>query len=525
MIFDLSPTLSKACLDFSEAERVNRPGAWTCLLIVIFCVCLFNSETYSQVINSDTVTVSNQPYLTTHSSISGLPDSLTFGKHIFSKNFRIAKQDFSIAIDPLIQASGGIDLAEKQNSVDILGGIRTEIRVSKLAFAISAAKGFAALSGYQKEYVQDHEVIPGMGYAHPYKDNYNYNYVASNFWYAPSKRFYIQLGYDKNFIGDGYRSLLLSDNASNYPFLKLSTTVWKFRYINIWAQFNSIFDSNGDRDLFQKKYGAFHYLSWDIHKRFSIGLFETIVWQTGDSVGARGFEINYLNPFVFYRPVEFSVGSPDNALLGLNTKLRLWKKTVLYGQIMLDEFFLTHIRSMDGWWANKQAAQLGCKVYDLFGIKNLYVQTEANYVRPFTYSHYKTNQNYGHYNQPLAHILSSNFIESVNFIKYHYRKFYFDYELMAALKGENIDSLNYGANLYDSYTTRFNELGNYTGQGLKTYIFYNSLKLSYLLNQTNSMGFFIQVTDRRKYSSLADEHSMLFMAGIQICPVKRYWDF
>jgi hypothetical protein len=335
----------------------------------------------------------------------------------------------------------------------------------------------------------------------------------------------VQAGYDKNFIGDGYRSLLLSDNASNYPFLKLSTTIWKFKYINLWAQFNDIRNSGGDRDLFQKKFGAFHYLDWEVNKRLNIGLFEAIIWQAKDTSGYRGFDVNYLNPFIFYRPVEFSVGSPDNALMGLNVKLRLWKKTFLYSQIMLDEFYLQHVRDRDGWWANKQAAQIGAKVYDLFKVKNLFIQGEINYVRPFTYSHYIILKNYGHYNQPLAHPLVSNFLESVNFIKYKYKNFYIEYELMAAMKGENIDTLNYGADLYETYVTYAKEYGNYTGQGLRTFIFYNSLKISYLFNETNRMGFFIQVADRRKYSSLPTENTLFVMAGIQICPVKRYWDF
>ena len=33
----------------------------------------------------------------------------------------------------------------------------------------------------------------------------------------------------------------------------------------------------------------------------------------------RGYEISYLNPIIFYRPVEYSMGSnKGNALMGLN---------------------------------------------------------------------------------------------------------------------------------------------------------------------------------------------------------------
>jgi hypothetical protein len=448
----------------------------------------------------------------------------TSGRHIV--NFHLGKsKNVFVTLDPLLQLSGGVDAIEKEKIFDFTGGAKISLQSKKIAFNFNAAKGISQLSPYQNNYIQEHEVIPGMGYANSYKDYYHYNYLAANFWYKPSKYFYLQLGYDKNFIGDGYRSLLLSDCASNYPFLKLSTSVWKLKYVNLFAQFNDISYSNGDIDLFGKKFGAFHYLEWEVTKRLNIGLFETIIWQVEDSSRYRGFDVNYLNPFIFYRPVEFSLGSPDNALMGLNVKLKLWKKTFLYSQIMLDEFLLKHVRDMDGWWANKQAAQLGAKVYDLFGVKNLFIQGEINYVRPYTYSHYSGLRNYGHYNQPLAHILESNFIESVNFVKYNYKKIHFEYEFMAAMKGENTDSLNYGGNIYENYVTYVTEFGNYVGQGVRTFIFYNSLKCSYIFNEINQFGFFIQLVDHQTFSSQQDEHNLLLLAGIQISPIKRYWDF
>lgn len=46
--------------------------------------------------------------------------------------------------------------------------------------------------------------------------------------YALKKHFTFQTGHDRNFIGDGYRSLILSDNATPYPFLKIVTDFGKF---------------------------------------------------------------------------------------------------------------------------------------------------------------------------------------------------------------------------------------------------------------------------------------------------------
>jgi len=46
-----------------------------------------------------------------------------------------------------------------------------------------------------------------------------------------------------------------------------------------------------------------------------------------------------LNPIVFYRPQEYSVGSPDNSMMGLNISGKLFGSLKLYAQAVADEFF------------------------------------------------------------------------------------------------------------------------------------------------------------------------------------------
>ena len=53
--------------------------------------------------------------------------------------------------------------------------------------------------------------------------------------YQTSKHFNFQFGHGKHFIGDGYRSMLLSDNSFNYPYLKITTDVWKVSYVNLYS--------------------------------------------------------------------------------------------------------------------------------------------------------------------------------------------------------------------------------------------------------------------------------------------------
>jgi hypothetical protein len=116
--------------------------------------------------------------------------------------------------------------------------------------------------------------------------------------------------------------------------------------------------------------------------------------------------------------VEGTVGSPDNAVAGIDFKANAFHQIQLYGQLLLDEFILKQITKNNGYWANKWGLQLGLKYIDAFTIKNLDVQFESNRVRPYTYAHSDSVANYTHYNLPLAHPLGANFQELIGIIKY-----------------------------------------------------------------------------------------------------------
>ena len=101
------------------------------------------------------------------------------------------------------------------------------------------------LPDYLEGYVRNNEnVVPGQGMA---KYNLLYQESIMDFYYATgyinydvNKFFDVQLGHGKHFIGDGYRSMILSDNSFNYPYLKITTDVWKFKYVNLFSYFQDI---------------------------------------------------------------------------------------------------------------------------------------------------------------------------------------------------------------------------------------------------------------------------------------------
>ncbi len=278
--------------------------------------------------------------------------------------------------------------------------------------------------------------------------------------YSPSHIFSFSVGKGKQFWGAGYRSLFLSDNTNPYPYLKANVSVWKIKYVWLvsFLQDRIYYDTTGTG--WQPKYTASHLLSWNLTKWFNLNLFETVVWRGRDSLGVRNLDVNYLNPIIFYRPVEFSLGSPDNVIMGGGWNLKILKKVLVYNQFIFDEFKLAEIKSGNNWWGNKYGYQIGTKVY----LKHLILQTEYNWVRPFTYSHGSALEAYGAWQQPLAHPLGANFNEWLMIVRYQKGKHSLRLFLSESQRGLST-TFNTGGNIFRPYDDNRNEYGNTMLQG------------------------------------------------------------
>jgi len=451
------------------------------------------------------------------------------GKKLFNEHLiHINKDGLNLTIDPALNFEVGKDLV-KNNEMKFVNtrGFQVEGSIQKkFSFFTTFYENQAKFIEYLDKNIQLYRVVPGQGLIKDFKGSgFDYAWASGYISYTPSKYVNIQFGHGKNFWGDGYRSLLISDNAFNYPYLKISTNIWRFKYVNLYAEFQDL-KTPYSYDLgFHKKYGTFHYLSYAVNKRLNIGLFESIIWKAEDSTGFRGFDINYLNPIIFFRPVEFSLGSPDNALMGLNISYKIRKNNVVYGQLLLDEFKIHEVIPGSGWWANKQAFQLGFKSYDIFGVKNLYLQSEFNSVRPYTYTSRSTLQNYAHYNQALAHPLGANFRESVSFLKYNVKRFFAEFKFNHAVYGADIDGVNFGKDIFKSYDTHPKEYDNYIGQGIKTKLTYKDFKISYLLNLSTNLNISLGISDRIEKSVIINKHSTFIYFGIRTSLHNFYYDF
>ena len=377
-------------------------------------------------------------------------------------------------------------------------------------------------------------IIPGIGISKRFKtDSYDFPLAEANIAFTPSRFLNLNLGYGRNFIGDGYRSLLLSDGASPYPYVKLNTTFWKIKYTNVYTWLKDVRTEVLEDRTYASKFSASHYLSWNATKRLNIGLFESVVWSNDNN---RGFDMSFVNPIIFYRSVEFASSSRSgNALLALTSKYKVNNQINVYGQFLVDEFALDDVKAANKSWRNKFGYQIGAKYFNAFNIENLLLQVEYNVVRPYVYAHSEPITNYGHNNQSLGHNWSANFKELIGIGRYHKGRYFADAKFTYGKRGfdfdKTIDPKNYGGDIYLDYDNdRPFNTGVKAGQGNTTNVFIADVQAGYLINPASNMKVFASVIYRnfdplQETATIVREGTTWFSVGVRCDIFNWYFDY
>ncbi|GAB2764303.1 hypothetical protein GCM10027275_01740 [Rhabdobacter roseus] len=350
----------------------------------------------------------------------------------------------------------------------------------KLGFYTFVSDNQGTFADYVRRYAWQYN-FPGEGLAKTLR-NTGVDFLSARGYitFRPLKSINVQFGHDRNFIGSGYRSMILSDNSSPYLFMRIETHLGRFHYTNLWASMINTQDTPSRDMLRSKKYAAMHHLSINLTDRLNVGVFEAEVFKRDSTQG--GFDPNYLNPIIFYRFVESYLGSEDNALLGFDFRWLAGRRLSVYGQFILDEFLTKYFFSSSGSWTKKYAGQLGIKYIDAFGIPNLDLQAEYNVARPYQYTHRDGGRNYVHYRQPLAHPLGANFREWVGILRYKMTpRLTTYYTLSWTNQGLDRYGENWGSNLLPDYETRMSDFGNTIAQGVTSHTLFSDVRLSYML--------------------------------------------
>ncbi|MCZ8297584.1 MAG: gliding motility protein RemB [Flavobacterium sp.] len=468
------------------------------------------------------------------------PKSSWWGKKIWNDDLvAIQGNDYRFTLNPVFdfqlgrETSGATDYTfVNTRGVQIRGGLGKEVN-----FSATIYESQGRFADYFNQYAislrpsgGNPATIPGIGIAKEFKtDAFDFPMAEAYINYAPGKFVEMQLGHGRNFIGDGYRSLLLTDGVSPYPYFKINTTFWKIKYTNLYMWMKDNRPEVTVDGTYATKFVASHYLSWNVNRRLNIGFFESVVWANQND---RGFDMNFVNPIIFYRAVEFSSSSRSgNALLGLTGKYKLSNSVNAYGQFLLDEFSLGEIRAQNQSWKNKYAYQLGLKYYNAFNVDNLMLQLEYNFVRPYVYSHSNVLTNYGNSNQSLGHQWGGNLKELIAIGRYTHGRYYASAKLHYGVRGLDINGLNYGGNIYLSYNDfRPTDTGVVVGQGNETMVFIADLQAGYVINPTTNLKLFANVIFRNfdpttVTDTVKSSNTTWFSIGVRTDIFNWYFDY
>ena len=314
---------------------------------------------------------------------------IVFFKHVI--RVEPPNQNFKFRLDPILNLEIGKDVKDtidKKLFNNTRGFIASGSIGNDFYFETIFAENQSRFPNYISNNANATTVIPGQGRWKTFKTNgYDYAFSSGFFSYQALKNLNIQVGHGKQKIGNGYRSLLLSDNAFNYPYARLTQQWFKGRmqYSNIYAVLMnlspaSIIPTKNAERLFQKKAASFQYLSINASKFLNVGFFQGLIWQAGDNKNNQHIDWEYFNPLIYSNIARFGLNNKNNILVGADLKFKITNKLNIYGQFMADN--LSDTTKL----GNSLGYQVGLNYFDVLGIKNLFFQAEYNFVNEGSYT-------------------------------------------------------------------------------------------------------------------------------------------
>ncbi|MES2681363.1 MAG: hypothetical protein V4635_15820 [Bacteroidota bacterium] len=335
---------------------------------------------------------------------------LVFYKHLIAVEPK--KENFKLRLDPVLNIEPGKDLAASGDKIlytNTRGFIASGYIGNNFYFETLLAENQSMFPYYIDLNVKSTSVVPGQGRWKAFKvTGYDYAFSSGFVSIQALKNLNIQLGHGKQKIGNGYRSLLLSDNAFNYPYARITQQWFKGRvqYNNIYAVLMNLEPAAAKQNpnterLYQKKAAAFQYLSVNVTKSINVGFFQGLIWQAGDARNQQHLDWQYFNPVIYTNLLSYQLNNRNNILIGADLKIKLSNTFNVYGQLMADDLN-NSLNKGNGW-----GIQGGFNYFNGFGVKNLFLQGEINFTSETSYLSplgSATNQSYSHYNQNLASV-------------------------------------------------------------------------------------------------------------------------
>ena len=445
----------------------------------------------------------------------------------------LVSKDFNLVANPTAFLQMGYDnrsgklLSINNRGIEIRGTIG-----SKLGFYTSLNDEIITLNSWVFDFYLANKAIPGAGFlkntpVDSVSTPINHSIGTGYLVYQPSKYFDVQFGHGKNFLGNGFRTFYMSDFSRDQLFLRVNTRIWKINYTNIWG---TLYDwvPPTQRVKPKRHYYATTYANVNVSKSLNIGLFQTISFHRDSTFGSSGYELEYLNPIIFYKPIENGLNSPDKSIIGADFKWNFLRHFQLYGQFVLSELKVEELFSTRGWFGNKWASQFGIKYIDAFGIKNLDLQSETNVCRPYMYTSFNPKNAYVNFNQNMAHPLGANFYEQIGIIRFQMsNRVWLKASAIYAVYGNDTNGSNWGKDIRRSYEDKSlpRVFGNRITQGVKTNLLIADVLLSYMIKHNLFLDLSALYRTTKSDMAIFNTETVFVTATFRWNFGERRWDF
>lgn len=509
------------------------------LLLFAFClgcqvlnaqdrIRLYNSYDQDRLYNDDTISHTIWKPVAYTDTILPKPDtSMSWFKRklLYEHLVQVQGKGFNIYADFILDFYTG----KSKRKVETPGMNTRGYEVSgnigdKFYFETNFYENQGKFGGYIDSFITKNLVVPGQANYKGTISNTSRDFSISTarLVYMPNKHWLFDIGYGKNFIGDGYRSLLLSDWSINYPYLRASYTHKKFQYSVMWSQYlSSITKADFNKLGFYRKWAQTYVIDWNVVPGLNLSLFESVIWpdQTrGTIIREKDISPSLLSPVIFLHGSKSPSGVSNSDIVGLNAKFKVYTRTFVYGQMVVNQ--------LGSSFKNRTGFQLGLRSGDVFEIDGLNLNVEFNTVRPYTYAGGSPDVSYSNANQPLAHPLGANFTEGIFVATYANKNWWFRAEGFIAKYGLDSANVNYGQNIFTVLPSQSPVGGDITtGQGRSTKITYADFKAAYIINHQTNLRVESGVTYRKEANSLRTFNDLIFYVGLRMSFRSLLYDF
>ncbi len=150
----------------------------------------------------------------------------------------------------------------------------------------------------------------------------------------------LTLGRQRVFWGPQPVNLSISETAEPLDLFSARYKKGRLRFSFLFARLDESRPDSvdilrlADETFNDNRYLVGHRLDIMFHKRFRLGLFETIIYG-GEG---RPPELYYLNPLQFFHTAQLNENEDDNTMLGLDFSYIPVNEVLLYGQLLVDDF-------------------------------------------------------------------------------------------------------------------------------------------------------------------------------------------